>query len=401
MSYPHILIAEDDEPLLTSLSFILEDEQYYISKALDGKTALDIISSFQYSSNPVKLLITDIQMPDLNGLELICKIRKIKKNLPVIVITGYGDKETLKALIKVGCDEFLDKPFKPDDIRKLVKKVFENQADDNKSDSDNLIWELKSYQKSLNELKKELDNAAVTYKDLIHIPETRFNVVTAWRSLPFRKIGGDFFYICNTSSGCDILVADVAGHDMAASYHTILLKSFFDENCRTGKNGAVFFQILNHAVIENSRNIRLISAVFLRINLNTMKAETVSAGHPDLIKIEKNISKTGIIKSDAGIIKSDGCILGLDKNALFEITEFDIKPEDRLFLFTDGIINAKFTDGPSGNQFSLSESGLLKLIENHCSQELEQTIDLIWNDILKFCRYKPNDDMLLLGIEIP
>ena len=396
MSEPHILIAEDDEALLSSISFVLEDQGYYISKALDGKKALGIIRKSQNSSNPVKILITDIQMPDLNGLELIRQIRDIKKNLPVIVITGYGDKETLKALIKVGCDEFLDKPFEPDDIRKLVKKV-EKQIDnkENPGDLDNdLAIELESYRKSLSELKKELDNAVLTYQDLIHIPETGFNVTISCNTKPFHCLGGDFFSICDTETGCDILVADVAGHDMAASYHTVLLKSFFDENRRTGKTGPAFFQILNHALVENKRNNRLLTAIFLRINLKTMKVEIVSAGHPNLITTGNKMDKPVVIKSD-------GCILGLDKNALYEITEFEIKPKDRLFLFTDGIINAKYTDGPTGTQFQLSESGLLRLINIYCNQKLEETLNLIWNDILKFCRYKPIDDMLLIGVEIP
>lgn len=404
MYEPHILIAEDDEALLSSICFILEDQGYFISKALDGRKALDAISKSQDSSNPVDLLITDIQMPDLNGLQLIRRVREIDDSLPVIVMTGYGDKETLKKLIKIGCDEFLDKPFEPDDLSKLVtnvlekqeiiRKRFENRITGYKNNSEDLSQELETYKKSLDELRKELDNAVLTYKDLIHIPEHGFQVSTAWRTRPLHRLGGDFFSIANTDSGCDILIADVAGHDMSASYHTVLLKSFFDENCRTGKNGANFFRLLNCALMENKRNNRIITSVFLRIDLNKMKVEAVSAGHPDLIKTQKN-------SLTSETVKSDGFVLGLDKNASYKITKFDISSKDRLFLFTDGIINAKYTDGPTGMNFQLSRPGLSKLIEGHNNLELDNTIDSIWDDILKFCRYKPVDDMLLIGIEIP
>ncbi len=128
MNNEHILICEDDEACLISLSFILENEGYMVSTASDGNIAVETVFNANKGSVPVDLLITDLHMPKLDGLQLIKHIRNSGFNIPVIVITGYGEREVLKELIKIGCDDFLDKPFNPTDLRDKVAGVLQKQS---------------------------------------------------------------------------------------------------------------------------------------------------------------------------------------------------------------------------------------------------------------------------------
>ena len=127
MNNEHILICEDDDACLISLSFILENEGYMVSTASDGNIAVETIFNANKGSVPVDLLITDLHMPELDGLQLIKHIRNSGFNMPVIVMTGYGEREVLKELIKIGCDDFLDKPFDPTELRDKVAVVLKKR----------------------------------------------------------------------------------------------------------------------------------------------------------------------------------------------------------------------------------------------------------------------------------
>lgn len=109
-----IVIAEDDPTLMKALSLIL-DEEFEIYKAVNGKVAWDYIKK-----NQIDCLITDIDMPDMNGLELIKKMRKSGNNTNVIVTTGSvsaGLKEECKNL---GVIDFLIKPYNMFGLKKII-----------------------------------------------------------------------------------------------------------------------------------------------------------------------------------------------------------------------------------------------------------------------------------------
>lgn len=254
--------------------------------------------------------------------------------------------------------------------------------------------EAEAYKRSFANLRREFDAAVITYNDLISIREEGYNVPIAYRIKALSRLGGDYADIHNTPTGCDILIADVAGHDLAASYHTVLIKAFFDENCRTGKDGQSFFHLLNHALLDNGRNERMVTAIFLRLNLETMRGELVSAGHPRMIKFTKELP--------IGIrVSSGGTILGLYKDVSFDRLVFSLTPGDRLFLYTDGVSNARYIDGPTAKKHTLGENGLEYLISKYSELSIGSLVDRVWNEVLQFCRYKPCDDMLLFALEIP
>jgi hypothetical protein len=81
------------------------------------------------------------------------------------------------------------------------------------------------------------------------------------------RLGGDYCALRDQPWGCDLIVADVAGHDLGASYHTVLLKSFFDINSIQGKPGDEFLRSLNDELLDGGCNERMICALFARVNL--------------------------------------------------------------------------------------------------------------------------------------
>lgn len=127
MSKRHILIADDELNMLRSLEFILEVGGYKVTGVKNGQDALDKILDANNTDSPVELIITDIQMPGLNGLELIDELDKLRIDVPVFVITAYGSTDLTKTLRDKGNIECIDKPIDDEDLLRRVQILFESR----------------------------------------------------------------------------------------------------------------------------------------------------------------------------------------------------------------------------------------------------------------------------------
>jgi len=120
MGKKHILVVDDEENMLHTMEFILEAADHRVTTARNGREALKRILAAKDESSPVDLLIADVQMPSLTGLELIDELSRLDISVPVLVITGYGNRKLAIELRRRGYGEYLDKPF---DDEELVKRV--------------------------------------------------------------------------------------------------------------------------------------------------------------------------------------------------------------------------------------------------------------------------------------
>ncbi len=122
MKTDRILVAEDEKQILRSVVTILECAGYQVDEAKDGHEAMEKLLA-PGESGPVDLLLTDIFMPGMTGLELIDTIRKRGLQFPIVAITGRGDEKIASKLRKLGCSTFIDKPFDPDELLESVSNA--------------------------------------------------------------------------------------------------------------------------------------------------------------------------------------------------------------------------------------------------------------------------------------
>ena len=102
-----VLTVDDDSIILNLLKKILERAGYKILTASSGVEALKLMETHKIS-----LIITDIEMPEMNGIELLTKVKENNPNMPVMVITGKGSTHDKKSLLRAGADGYITKPFK-------------------------------------------------------------------------------------------------------------------------------------------------------------------------------------------------------------------------------------------------------------------------------------------------
>lgn len=108
-SNPHgVLIAEDQAEIRELLAIIFEMEGFTVIQGEDGQAALDL---FEQNKDDIILLVTDLGLPRLGGVELIQKVKKLKPSLRVIGTSGFGRVNVREEVLAAGGDEFFPKPF--------------------------------------------------------------------------------------------------------------------------------------------------------------------------------------------------------------------------------------------------------------------------------------------------
>ena len=117
-----ILVVDDEDYIRDSVQIILETENYKVLTAKNGIEALDVLET-QY----VDIVLSDIKMPEMDGLTLLEKIKEMYKDIEVILITGYPSLDTAIKSVKIGACDYVTKPFKIDDLINKIKKAYENK----------------------------------------------------------------------------------------------------------------------------------------------------------------------------------------------------------------------------------------------------------------------------------
>jgi CheY-like chemotaxis protein len=118
-----ILILDDDPVVTLSCKRILGAEGYSITTVDKGEDALNKVTKEDFD-----LFITDIMLPDISGMEVMREARVIKPQTDVVIITGYPKLEDAKEASKLGAQQYIEKPFTPDFMINVAKKVFDKRG---------------------------------------------------------------------------------------------------------------------------------------------------------------------------------------------------------------------------------------------------------------------------------
>ena len=115
-----ILVVDDEESIRTVLRLDLEKQNYRTDEAGSGKQTLEILEKNHYD-----LMITDLMMDGMDGLELMREIKKIKPELMAIILTGYASLDSAVEAMRLGASDYLRKPYDRSDLHLRVSKCFE------------------------------------------------------------------------------------------------------------------------------------------------------------------------------------------------------------------------------------------------------------------------------------
>ena len=183
MEKGRILVLDDDPVVTLSCKRILGAEGYNIKTVARGEDALKELEKDEFD-----LLITDIRLPDTSGIEVLRESRVIQPNTDVVVITGYPTLEDAKESIKLGAFEYIEKPFTPEFMINVAKKVFDRRG-----------WILR--QAYINEFRdyivplRDKENPVIFYKEGVWARPTRSGLWEIGYDLRYEMASGEMLYV--------------------------------------------------------------------------------------------------------------------------------------------------------------------------------------------------------------
>ncbi|TYQ15614.1 UNVERIFIED_CONTAM: sigma-B regulation protein RsbU (phosphoserine phosphatase) [Acetivibrio alkalicellulosi] len=381
---PKILVIDDEKTILENIKFVLELDNNEVITASDSKKGLEI---FRDNYMDIDVVITDMKMPNLSGMDILREIKKIMPEMSVIILTGHGDLENAILAMKEGAFEYLKKPVTADNLTIAINNAVNKK---------NLLLENARINKELldhrNYLQGLHDSALkilmnMLPKKLPTIPG--FNFEIEYKSCD--DVGGDMYDVCDIGKYICFYVFDVSSHGILASVISTIIKSFLQNieyNYKQGINKRRFPEIvldLNLELFSNTAQNIFASLVLGFIDKETKVLYTVSAGHINQYVIQDQNYIT---------LESTGPILGVFDDAAYNCSVNQLNKGDKIWLFTDGIIEVTSKDKIYGEQ------NMLNLLNSCKNCTLNGTIQKIMKVTQDFSDGICYDDITILGIEV-
>jgi DNA-binding NtrC family response regulator len=156
MQKEKILVVDDDERMLKSIVNILMEKGYEPSIAKNGKEALMKIEDEFFN-----VLLLDIRLPDMTGIELLSLIKDTKPKMKIIIITGYPDAKTAIDAVNKKADAYLIKPYNPNELLEQIDLNIRQQKEELRYTQEKVLEYIKSRVRQLDEKEDKMMNANV------------------------------------------------------------------------------------------------------------------------------------------------------------------------------------------------------------------------------------------------
>lgn len=364
---PLVFVVDDDPSIVRTISGLLKKAGFRAASAGDCAGAVQEIRE-----QCPDLILLDVNLPDGSGFE-ICRTLNSAANAfttPILFISANEDTSKKLQGFEVGGVDYITKPIVGAEVIARVRTHLR----------------LKQAHERLAELQADrLGRLASAQQNLMprprDIPDARFDasirqVLTA---------GGDFYDVISAGQDTiDYLVADASGHDLAASLWTASLKALASDYANPLNLPVEVVRAINNSLCKFLPSGAFFTLIYARLNHRTGHVSLVNAGHPPAIVVPANGAKPNILRQE-------GDVMGAFPDAVFGVLELTLSPGDRLFLYTDGLIE---------NGFSYEE-GLQRMSDScfaHRTLPLAEVVPAVIEQVMS--DLSPADDLLLVGVEL-
>jgi sigma-B regulation protein RsbU (phosphoserine phosphatase) len=358
-----ILVIDDEVALLHSIIAYLEDSGFIAFGAENGKQGLEIFAAKQPD-----LVLTDLHMPILGGIEVLSTITKGTSEVPVIVISGAGELNDAIEALRLGAWDYLTKPIS--DLQVLEHAV--NKALERKR----LIAENKMYAQRIEQSLKilEEDQAAGRRVQMSLLPQDQLSVkdyVFKYKIIPSLELSGDFVeYFAITDDIYGVYLADVSGHGASSAFITVLLKSLvsqYQAHYRVSKNETIMspaqmMQVLSNEIFA-AKLSKYLTIIYGVINISTNEFSYGIGGHyPSPILLTTD--------GKASYLPGSGFPVGIIGTAEYQTQKVTLPKGGQIAMFTDGIMELLLP----GESLDQKDQVLLDIVRN-CKGDISAILD--------------------------
>jgi phosphoserine phosphatase RsbU/P len=350
MSLWRILVVDDEAGMLRSVERVLAQD-YKVASTRSSREAVGLAEVFKPN-----LAILDIQMPDLDGFQLMEKLRAIDPELDVIFMTGSIHELDTKLIRAIQKDAFyfLQKPFDRGVLLCLVERCLELKRLDCANRA------------HLIRMEKELGDARAFQHSLLPPELGNVGGISIFaRYIPCSELAGDFYdYVALPPDGAVILVADVSGHGASAAMLTGIVKSALHSASSEIYEPASVVERVAKGIQAFGHN-HFITLICARIRNGSL--DFVNAGHPPGI--------LSTLETTEPLLKATGTIISPILNSSWEQHTIRVnRRSDRIVLFTDAIIETESDSGEYGLNRLVEEVGKRPINGKALSEQILQSI---------------------------
>ncbi|HTZ40165.1 MAG TPA: SpoIIE family protein phosphatase, partial [Syntrophales bacterium] len=304
---------------------------------------------------------------------------KMKKDprtahIPIIFLSAKTDVESKVTGLKIGAVDYMTKPFDKTEVLARVGRHLETR------DAYRTIIELQAAK-----LKQVHEAQQAILPRPVEFPDASFGV----NYIPIIEAGGDFYDVFPVADGVfGYFAADISGHDIRASYNTFALKALISQNIGPQIPPEETMRVINRVFTSLMKNGEHLTGVYARLDRRIPELTLVNAGHLPVLHLRHD----GVIEP----LAADGDILGVFEDVVFEPLSVKVRSGDRIFLFTDGLLEV-FGEDPRSR-----EDGLDALMAC-CVDTRDLPVEKAVHEIVSLIcpdRKRLQDDVLLLGTEV-
>jgi len=332
----------------------------------------------------IGLILSDINMPEMDGLTLLTRLKELKNPvLKTVIVSAYGDMENIRTAMNRGAFDFLTKPISFDDLEITINKTLDEitMMRLNLQEHDELI----SIQQDL-QTAREIQQAILP-KTFPPFPErTEFSIFASM--IAAKEVGGDFFdFFLIDNERLGFVIGDVSGKGVTAAIFMAVSRTLIRATGLKGISTEECMNYVNRLLCNESISCMFVTVFYGILNTTTGEVEYVNAGHnPPYILSGNQVRKVQM---------TAGTVLGCMEDFIYHSKKVQLIPGDLLFLFTDGV-----TEAFNIHEQLYGEERLENYLQTHVAHPIEEVVKESILDVTKFSSGMPqSDDITLLAIQ--
>ncbi|MEB8704084.1 fused response regulator/phosphatase [Bacillus cereus] len=374
-----ILIVDDNPVNIFVIEKILKQAGYHDLVSLNSAQELFEYIHFGKDSsrhNEIDLILLDIMMPEIDGLEVCRRLQKEEKfkDIPIIFVTALEDANKLAEALDMGAMDYITKPINKVELLARMRVALRLKSE--------LNW----HKEQEENLRNELDLATQVQRNLLSSPLREDHIKIEASYLPSFKLAGDMYYWYKIDENrYGIILLDVMGHGISASLVCMFISSVLRETIKCLIDPELVIKELNKYMTllhnENDNIPYYFTAIYLVVNTEDRTVEYVNAGHPSGYVL---VDETNVVELDRG-----SCAVGFFDEIKVKKTVIPFEKNAQILLFTDGVLEAIAND-----EFESEEK--LRTFTERKWGDLEGEIEGFYKEEQKKAQ---SDDMCLIMIQ--
>lgn len=379
------ILVVDDEP---DVEFLMKRKfrqriktgEFEMFFAPNGVEALRVLAQ----DPDIDILLSDINMPEMDGLNLLMQVAVLGLPVKAIIMSAYGDMSNIRSAMNKGAFDFVTKPVDFNDLElTLTKTIGEVKR----------IRALRESESRLTRLENELNLARAIQQSILPTSfalPTHPEIELHARMEPAAMVGGDFYdFFFLDKEHLALVIADVSGKGIPAAFFMAISRTLIRSTATRGASPMDCMSTVNKALAIDNPKQMFVTAFYGVLNVVTGEFRYCNAGHnPPLVRTG---GASWSFLPDTG----GGLVLGLMEDAEYAQATAQLSPGDMILLYTDGVTESM---NPAHELFG--EKRLAQMLGLNLAQDPALVIGNLFTELSAYAEgAPPRDDITSLAVQ--